>query len=81
MESLIKGKDGLVRGTVVKSATPKKGNPTRLRHPLQRLYPLDLGTLSQANSTAPDVSTETEHVDVRPRQGAAGIADIPDLLD
>ena len=27
------------------------------------------------------MSTGTEHAEVRPRQGAAGIADIPDLLD
>ena len=83
VESLFKGKDGLVRGAVVKSTTPKKGNTTRLRRPLQRLYPLELGARSQGDSTAdiPDVSTGTEHAEVRPRQGAAGIADIPDLLD
>ena len=86
VESLIKGKDGLVRGAVVKSTTPKKGNPTRLRRPLQRLYPLELGARSQGDSTAdiPDVPTGTEHAEVRPRQGAAcisGIADIPDMLD
>ena len=52
VESLIKGKDGLVRGAVVKSTTPKKGNLTRLRRPLQRLYPLELGARSQGDSTA-----------------------------
>ena len=83
---LIKGKDGLVRGAVVKSTTPKKGNPTRLRRPLQRLYPLELVARSQGDSTAaiPDVSTGTEHAEVRPRQGAAciaGMADSPDPLD
>ena len=31
VESLIKGKDGLVRGAVVKSTKANKGNPTRLR--------------------------------------------------
>ncbi|KAK2547289.1 hypothetical protein P5673_032848 [Acropora cervicornis] len=51
VESLIKGKDGLVRGAVVKSTTPKKRNPTRLRRPLQRLYPLELGGRSQGDST------------------------------
>ena len=47
VESLIKGKDGLVRGVVVKSTTPKKRNPTRWRRPLQRLYPLELRTRSK----------------------------------
>ena len=64
----------------------KKGNPTRLRRPLQRLSPLELGARSQGDSTAdiPDVPTGTEQAEVRPRQGAAciaGIADIPDMLD
>ena len=52
VESLIKGKDGLVPGAVVKSTTPKKRNPTRLRRPLQRLYPLERGARSQGDSTA-----------------------------
>ena len=86
VECLIKSKDGLVRGAVVKSTTSKKGNPTRLRRPLQRLYPLELEARSQGDSTAaiPDVSTGTEHAEVQPRQGAAciaGIADSPGLLD
>lgn len=42
VESLIKGKDRLVRGAVVKSITPKKRRPTLLRRPLQKLYPLKL---------------------------------------
>ena len=83
MESLIKGKDGLVCGAVVKSITPKKGNPGQLRRPLQRLYPLELAARSQGDSTAaiPDVCTGTEHAEVMPRQGAACIADSPDSLD
>ena len=86
VESLIKGKDGLVRGAVVKSTTPKKRNPARLRRPLQRLYPLELGGRSQGDSTEdiPDVPTGTEHAEVQPRRGAAcvaRIADIPDVLD
>ena len=83
VESLIKGKDRLVRGAVVKSTIPKNGNPTRLRRPLQRLYPLELGARSQENSTAdiPDMPTGTEYAEVRPRQGAACLADIPDMLD
>ena len=43
VERLIKGKDGLVRGAVVKSTTPKKRNPTRLRRPLQSCIHWNLG--------------------------------------
>ena len=61
-------------------------NPTWLRRPIQRLYPLELGAYSQGDSTAdkPDVPTGTEHAEVQPRQGAAcvaGIADMPDVQD
>ena len=82
VESLIKGKDGLVCGAVIKSTTAKEGNPTRLKRSLQSLYPLELGARSLGDSTAdiPDVSTGTEHAEVRPRQGATVIADIPSLL-
>ncbi|XP_067049922.1 uncharacterized protein [Acropora muricata] len=51
VERLIKSKDGLVCGAVVKSTTLKKRNPTPLRRPLQRLYPLELGAQSQGDST------------------------------
>ncbi|PFX23174.1 hypothetical protein AWC38_SpisGene12260 [Stylophora pistillata] len=83
VESLIEGKDGLVRGVVVKTTTPKKRNPKRLRRPLQRSYPLELGTGLQGDSTVdiPDVPTGTEQAEVRPSQGAAGIADITNVLD
>ena len=81
VESLIKGKDGLVRGAVVKSTTPKKRNPTRLRRPLQRLYPLELGARLRGYSTEdiPDVPTGTEHAEVQLRQGAACVADVADI--
>ena len=86
VESLIKDKDGHVRRAVVKSTTLKKGNNARLRRPLQRLYPLELGARSKGYSTAdiPDVPTGTEHAEVWPRLGTASIAcivDIPDMLD
>ena len=77
VESLIKGKDGLVRGAVVTSTTPKKRNPTRLRRPLQRLYPLELGARSQGDSTEdiPDVPDGAEDAEERPRREAARRAD------
>ncbi|XP_074629581.1 uncharacterized protein LOC141887214 [Acropora palmata] len=77
VESLIKGKDGLVRGAVVKSTTPKRRNPTRLRRPLQRLYPLELGARSQGDSSEdiPDVPDGAEDAEKRPRREAARRAD------
>ena len=82
VESLIKGKDGLVRGAVVKSTTPKKRKPTRLRRPLQKLYPLELGTCSQENSTVdiPVGPTGTAHAEERPRQGVEYGADNLNVL-
>ena len=77
VERLIKGKDGLVRGAVVKSTTPKKRNPIRLRRPLQRLHPLELGAHSQGDSTEdiPDVPDGAEDAEKRPRREAARRAD------
>ena len=70
VESLIKGKDGLVRGEVVNSTTPKKRNPTRLRRPLQRAR-------SQGDSTEdiPDVPDGAEDEEERPRRDEARRAD------
>ena len=73
VEKLITGKDGLARGAVVKSTTPKKGKSTMLRRPLQRLYTLELGSHPQWNSTADnsDVPARTVDVEERPRREAA----------
>ena len=77
VEKLITGKDGLARGAVVKSTTPKKGKSTMLRHPLQKLYPLELGSHPQGNSTADnsDVPARTVDVEERPGREAARRAD------
>ena len=81
VESLIKGKDGLARGAVVKSITPKMRRPTLLRRPLQKLYPLELGNRSQEDLTVdvPDLPAGTENAEVWPRQEVACRADVPDL--
>ena len=77
VEKLITGNDGLARGAVVKSTTPKKGKSTMLRRPLQRLYPLELGSHPQGNLTADnsDVPARTVDVEDRPRREAARRAD------
>lgn len=82
VESLIEGKDGLVREAAVKSTTHKKRKPTRSSRPLQNLYLLELGTYLQEDSIAdiPDVPTGTEHAVVWPTQGATCRADDPDVL-
>ena len=83
VESLIKGKDGLARGAVVKTTTPKKRRPTLLRRPLQKLYPLELETCSQDDMTVvvSDLPTETENAEARPscRQEVPCRADVSDL--
>ena len=39
VESLVTGRDGIVRGATVRVVT--KGKPVRLSRPVQRLYPLE----------------------------------------
>ena len=43
VQSLITGKDGVVRGAVLKVAS-KSGPPTTLQRPLQLLYPLEISS-------------------------------------
>ena len=47
VESLIKGKDGLVRGVVVKSTTPKKRNPTQWRGHYKGCIHMNLGLVQR----------------------------------
>ena len=47
MEELITGRDGQVRGAIVKVNSGQK--PTALRRPLQRLYPLEVGCQTDDN--------------------------------
>ena len=75
VERPIKGKDGLVRGAVVKLTTPKKRHPTWLRRPLQRLYPLEFGARSQGDSTEDIQMSQMELKMQRPRREAARRAD------
>ena len=77
VERLITGKDGLARGAVVKSTTPKKGRTTMLRRPLQKLYPLELGIHQQQDPVTdnPAVPAMTADVTERPRREAARRAD------
>lgn len=79
VERLITGKDGAVRGAVLKVAS-KSGTATTLQRPLQRLYPLEISSRDpQALEQSPD--EETQSVDIplsqeqpnlpRPRREAA----------
>ena len=43
VDKLISGKDGIVRGAVVRSTT-KQRRSTMLRRPLQKLYPVECDT-------------------------------------
>ena len=76
VERLIPGKDGIVRGAVVKSTT-KKGRSTMLRRPLQKLYPVECAT-RQEEVPATDAPVAPSHgADARkhPRRAAACRAD------
>ena len=56
VERLIAGKDGVVRGAVLKVGS-NSGPPTTLQRPLQLLYPLEISSESPAtNVTVPESS-------------------------
>ena len=62
IESLIKGKDGQIRGAVVR--TVSKGNKSQyLRRPVNKLYPLEVGNTA--------VKNEIEQIELKPRRRAA----------
>ena len=86
VQGLITGRDGLVRGAVLKVAS-KSGTPTILQHPLQLLYPLEVssetpttngteleskGGASDEQMSSPDAPTrESEQTHSRPTREAA----------
>ena len=62
IESLIKGKDGQIRGAVVR--TVSKGNKSQyLQRPVNKLYPLEVGNTA--------VKNEIEQIELKPRRRAA----------
>ena len=61
VQSLITGRDGVVRGAVLKVAS-SKGPPTTLQRPLQLLYPLEISSepLVTATTTEPQEEASDE---------------------
>ena len=57
--SLITGKDGVVRGAVLKVAA-QRGPPTTLQRPLQLLYPLEIVTKQPTTEETGPESESTE---------------------
>ena len=70
VESLVTGKDGIVRGAQVRVIT--KGKPVHLSRPVQKLYPLEIRSKGEGTRTR---STRNQVVEVptrnSPRRSAA----------
>ena len=74
VKELITGKDGNVRGAVVKTVT-KTGGVSVLRRPLQLLYPLEFNEDKDAQSNeTEEESPPTTTVPERPIRAAARLA-------
>ncbi|CAB4015917.1 Hypothetical predicted protein [Paramuricea clavata] len=54
IEKLIEGKDGAIRGAVVRKLTDKGGKCTEIRRPIQKLYPVELSEGDEEIVTAGD---------------------------
>ena len=65
------GNDGLVRGATVEVIS-NKGKRTRLRRPLQKLYPLEVTTTEVANASSPTCT----HPEQRLRRKAAVVGEM-----
>ena len=70
VESLVKGKDGVVRGARVRTVT--KGKPIHLSRPVQKLYPLEIRSKGEGLPRA-DSSVQADENPTRtvPRRNAA----------
>ena len=73
VESVMKGRDGKIRGATVKVIT--RGKPTFLNHLLTRLYPLEVSEVKPFASNNTDNFQEVEIVRERPIRRAALQAD------
>ena len=58
IEKLIEGKDGAIRGAVVRKLTDKGGKCTEIRRPIQKLYPVEL---SEGDEEIVKVGDNTEN--------------------
>ena len=58
IESLVIGKDGIVRGATVRVIT--KGKPVHLSRPVQRLYPLEFRSKGEGTRTPCNRERNTE---------------------
>ena len=73
VESLVTGKDGVVRGATVRVVT--KGKPTHLSRPIQKLYPLEVRSkgegISHADSSVREAQAAGNPTRTVPRRNAA----------
>ena len=58
IESLVTGKDGVVRGATVRVVT--KGKPTHVSRPVQKFYPLELRSKGEESLHADSIVRETQ---------------------
>ena len=70
VESLVKGRDSIVRGAKVRVVT--KGKPTHLSRPVQKLYPLEIRSKGEGLSHMENSVRATENpTRTVPRRNAA----------
>ena len=67
VESLITGKDGVVRGAVLKVGS-KSSPPTTLQRPLQLLYPLEISSESPTTNVTIHESSEPQTTSSKVRE-------------
>ncbi len=65
VEKLIEGKDGAIRGAVVRKLTDKTEVCTEIRRPVQKLYPVELSDGCEENSTEGVPEKDDQRKDVR----------------
>ena len=77
VQELLIGKDGKARGAVIKCAS-RGGRPSTMRRPVQRLYPVEIGSDSTTPKSALPPSTEAVPVNTseptRPMRATARVA-------
>ena len=72
IESLIKGKDNVVRGANIRVIA--KGKPSRMSRPVQKLYPIEVQTEIQPEEPREGVKEGTKNLRHNPRRAAAADA-------